>query len=204
MSQCHIAWQPWQLTLPSHIRITQARSASDNSANNPVCWVVWCLPAGRLPRSHLRHSPAQPTFLLCGPHLFIVNPCNLYGWRGIVYSTTGYSHSRRRLAPLCPSSIRRTGETGTACLRVVLERSLGCPLPPPKGLPAHPRAPTLPSIKSSPPSVAKLFSVSPPSLHYYKRSAYLLSYRLWRLSQALAPCKPPRFLAKHNKHNSSK
>lgn len=88
MSQCHIAWQPWQLTLPSHIRITQARSASDNSVNNPVRWVVWCLPAGRLSRSHLRHSPAQPTFLLCGPHLFIVNPCNLYGWRGIVYSTT--------------------------------------------------------------------------------------------------------------------
>lgn len=113
----------------------------------------------------------------------------------IVYSTTGYAHSRRRLAPLCPSSIRRTGETGTACLRVVLERSLGCPCHPPKS--AHPRAPTLPSIKSSPPSVAKLFPVSPPSLHHHKRSAYLLSYRLWRLSQALAPCKPPRFLAKH-------
>lgn len=76
----HIAWL---LTLPIHTGLAnQARSAGDSSVNNPVCWgrLVFAPGASHSPTFVTRlHSPR---FWSRGPHPFIVNPCNLYGWRG--------------------------------------------------------------------------------------------------------------------------
>lgn len=100
------------------IHLSQARSASDNSVNNPVYWVSWCL---------LLLAPLTVPLpsLACSAHVSAVRAPPVYckplqslwlAW--IVYSTTATLIAEQRLAPLCPSSIRRTGETGTACLRL--------------------------------------------------------------------------------------
>lgn len=84
----------WSHSLAAHIvpihtgLAIQARSAGDNSVNNPVCWGRLVFAPGGFSQSHIRHSPAQPTFLVLRAPPVYCKPLQSLWLAWIVHNTS--------------------------------------------------------------------------------------------------------------------